>query len=756
MSSGSMTLILNRRLLIPVALAVLLIAVSGYSFLLFHTLAEFFAIMVAFLLFVVAWHTYAFTRNNFLMYLGCGYFWVAVIDMIHTVAYKGVGILPITTANPSIQLWISGRYFEALLLLSAPLFLTCGLARSLTVALFGAAATGLIVLVNLGWFPDSFIEGQGLTRFKIVSEYIIIAILLGAVAFMIYRRDKMEPRVLTLLIASIVLTIGAEIAFTVYVSVFGLSNLVGHIFKLFSYWLIFEAIVHTTLTEPYQVMARGSSTYDAIPEPAIVTDKNGIIRQVNAAACRTAGLTEAALIGRHCHDVFHPADTRINDCVVCRNIAQGTALAPTLVAYPEENEFREFMLSPVNTPGSPPGMVHVGRDVTELMHTQDALRQAQKMEAVGQLTGGIAHDFNNILMVIMGNMELLEDQFEDGDKRTENVRRTFSAARRGAALTHRMLAFSRRQPLKPKVINLNTLVVDTTSLLERTLGEHIEIEVTHTPGLWACEADPTQLENVLINLAINSRDAMPNGGKLTIESANVWLNDSYAVDHPGVHPGQYVMLAVTDTGTGMPPEVIEQIFEPFFTTKEVGKGSGLGMSMIYGFVKQSGGDISVSSEVGDGTTVRIYLPRVESEANNINAALPAKPEAVSNGGAVLVVEDDPDVRILAVRMLRSLGYDVIEAEDGPTAITMLESAGKIDLLLTDVILPREMTGRQLADEVIRQRPDVIVIYMSGYSEDAIVQKGRLDEDVLLLRKPFTLSDLSTLLREALGNRITTA
>ncbi len=385
------------------------------------------------------------------------------------------------------------------------------------------------------------------------------------------------------------------------------------------------------------------------------------------------------------------------------------------------------------------------QDITDFVEVYEKLRQAQKMEAVGQLTAGVAHDFNNMLAVIWGAVELLEDEIGKDNPLLATVLR---ATKRGADLTQRLLAFSRQQVLSPEIINANNLISDTTGLLRRTLEEHIDIETVTAAGLWNCEVDPAQLENALVNLALNARDAMPDGGKLTIETANALLDDEYAAAQAEVAPGQYVMLAVTDTGTGIPPDQIEHVFEPFFTTKAVGKGSGLGLAMIYGFVKQSGGHVMIYSEEGEGTTIKLYLPRsTETEAAE------KKPETdevpIARGETVLVVEDDPDLRTLAVALLGNLGYQVMEAGTAAAALEELGSATRVNLLLTDVVLPGGMNGRELATEIVRRDPEIKVLYMSGYTKNAILHHGRLDADAELLQKPFRRADLARAVRKVL-------
>lgn len=382
---------------------------------------------------------------------------------------------------------------------------------------------------------------------------------------------------------------------------------------------------------------------------------------------------------------------------------------------------------------------------------EEALRQAQKMEVVGQLTGGVAHDFNNLLQIVVGNLEMLQRNLTGEQPRlrraTENA---MTGARRAATLTQRLLAFSRRQPLEPKPINANALVSGMAELLSRTLGETISLETVQGAGLWRVEADPNQLESAILNLAVNARDAMPEGGRLTIETTNTHLDRGYAADHAEVQPGQYVLISVSDTGTGMDRETVSRVFEPFFTTKEVGRGTGLGLSMVYGFVKQSGGHVKIYSEPGEGTTVKIYLPRLVGEAADGAPGEESHAPEGTHSETVLVVEDDDDVRAYSVEMLREFGYRVLEAHDGPSALRLLERQGPaIDLLFSDVVLPGGMNGEQLSQQARTMVPGLRVLFTTGYARNAIVHHGRLDSGVQLITKPFTFRELAARVRDVL-------
>ena len=388
-------------------------------------------------------------------------------------------------------------------------------------------------------------------------------------------------------------------------------------------------------------------------------------------------------------------------------------------------------------------------DVSLREQREAQLRHAQGLQAVGQLTGGVAHDFNNLLAIIIGNLELAEEALEGASQPREQVSRAIAAADRGAALTSRLLAFSRRQALEPKVVDLNKLVVAMTELLQRTLGETIDIETVTAAGLWRCEIDPAQLENVLLNMAVNARDAMPEGGKLTIETANARLDDDYAAAHAEVAPGQYVMLAVTDNGGGMSPETVERAFEPFFTTKEVGQGTGLGLSMIYGFVKQSGGHVKIYSELDHGTTIKVYLPRSSEPESATVAEPPVEVRGEESLETILVVEDDAEVRHLAVSVLRSLGYAALEAADAETALAVLDRRPEVALMFTDVVLPGGVSGAQLARQAQGRYPDLKVLFTSGYTDNAIIHKGVLDEGAEMIGKPFRKSALARKVRSIL-------
>ena len=473
---------------------------------------------------------------------------------------------------------------------------------------------------------------------------------------------------------------------------------------------------------------------------------DGRLKEVNPAWQRSLGWDRATLLSRPFLDIVDPAD-HAETLKVLERLSRGEVVTGFLDRIrTQAGEYRTLMWNAV-----PDGadFFIVGRDVTEQRQAEDALRQSQKMEAVGQLTGGLAHDFNNLLTGISGSLELLGTRVRQG--RIDDIERYVVAAqgasKRAAALTHRLLAFSRRQTLDPRPTDVNRLVHDIADLIRRTVGPEIALEVVGTVGLWTALVDPNQLENALLNLAINARDAMPDGGRLTVETGNRWM-DERAARERDLPPGQYLSLCVSDTGIGMPPDIVARAFDPFFTTKPLGQGTGLGLSMIYGFARQSGGQVRIYSEVGEGTMVCIYLPRHYGEGGDAatgGGRAGEVPRAI-DGETVLVVDDEPTVRMLVADVLSDLGYAAIEAEDGASGLRVLESAARVDLLVTDVGLPGGMNGRQVADAARVLRPGLKVLFITGYAENAVVGNGHLEPGMEVLTKPFAIDDLADRIR----------
>jgi PAS domain S-box-containing protein len=508
----------------------------------------------------------------------------------------------------------------------------------------------------------------------------------------------------------------------------------------------------------FQLLVQGVTDY-----AIFMLDPGGHITNWNPGAARIKGYTEQEVVGKHFSLFYTDEDRKVN------LPARALQTAVTEGKYETEGWrvrkggvrfWANVVIDPIrNAQGELLGFAKITRDITEKREAQrqldaarDQLYQAQKMDAVGQLTGGVAHDFNNLLTIIIGNLDhakrTLESWQEGAQVRLARaVDHALVGARRAATLTSHLLAFARRQPLETKPLDVNKLLNQTSEFLKPALGEAVELEVVGAGGAWQIEADRAQLETAILNLALNARGAMPDGGKLTIEASNVFLDEDYCSRFPDVRPGQYVQLSISDNGEGMTREALDRAFEPFFTTKQAGEGTGLGLSQVYGFVKQSGGHVRIYSEPGNGTTVKIYLPR--------SHASPDEPEtnrlALSSAHGtetILVVEDDEDVRAFVSETLRDLNYNVIEARDAKSAVKALEHQDNIDLLLTDVILPGQ-NGRELARTARERRPRIKVLFMTGYSRNAIVHQGRLDHDVDLIQKPLTQASLGARIRDVL-------
>jgi PAS domain S-box-containing protein len=482
-------------------------------------------------------------------------------------------------------------------------------------------------------------------------------------------------------------------------------------------------------------------------------DPEGNIASWNPGAERIKGYSSTEIIGKHFSRFYTEEDreTSLPKRALHQAATRGKFEGEGWRLRKDGTRFwANVLIDPIrDSTGTLIGFAKVTRDMTEYRAMQEQLHQSQKMEAIGQLTGGVAHDFNNLLTVILGNLDAIWRHLPAEDSRLRRaVDQASRGAQRAATLTQQLLAFARRQPLNPKPCDINRLVADMSDLMRRTLGENISVETVLAGGLWRVDVDEHQLESAILNLAVNSRDAMPEGGKLTIETANAHLDESYADNFAEITPGQYVMVCVSDTGSGMAREVLARAFDPFFTTKPIGQGTGLGLSQVYGFVKQSNGHIKLYSEAGEGTTVRIYLPRL------IDATveeLPERPVIIPEGRpeeTILVVEDDDDVRIYSTESLRELKFNVLEASSAEAALQLLEQHPEVDLLFTDVGLPGA-NGRELVEAARRRRPNLKVLFTTGYARNAIVHQGRLDPGVQLLTKPFTRTQLATRVREVL-------
>ena len=487
------------------------------------------------------------------------------------------------------------------------------------------------------------------------------------------------------------------------------------------------------------------------PDSIVLKDRMGRFQLANRNFLARYGLTEAQVLGKTAYD-FHPKEIADLHAVQDRQVVEsGSVIRDNITVSFADGREHDLVVTRfpiIDNQGRVLGIGSISADVTEQKKAQQALHEAQKMDAVGQLTGGVAHDFNNMLAVILGNAERLQRRPESSDK---SIQAIIQAATRGVELTQRLLAFSRRQPLQCRPVDLNQLVEGMTALLSRTLGETIKVETSLDADLWPTVADSGQVESALLNLALNARDAMPGGGSLRIMTANVVVDAEQEPGRTKMEPGDYVVLGIADSGTGIPPEVLEHVFEPFFTTKDVGEGSGLGLSMVYGFAKQSGGGVGIESRRGEGTTVEFYLPRGKQAVDRGVRSKPPSSPPRGRGETVLVVEDDHAVRAVAEAMLGDLGYRAIVAEDARTGLQILKRSRKVALLLSDVDLPGGVSGPDMVERAREAHPDLKVLFMSGHARGAMVQGRELGIDGHLLTKPFREIELARKVRSILDD-----
>ncbi len=986
-----------------------LYAVSRYNYLLFHGLAELFAVAVAWSVFFLLWNTRRLEQNDALLLLGIAYFFVGFIDLVHTLSYKGMGIfVDDLAANHATQLWIAARGVEAVSLLLFPLLLGRRI-RAWPVFCAYTGITALLLAAIFAWnlFPACYIEGVGLTGFKVGAEYVIVLLLALAIGLLFKRRELMDAAVWRLVIAAMAVTIAEELAFTLYTDVYGLSNLIGHLLKIVSFFLIYLALVRSSIARPFETMFQTLSrdkerlqeaeeTYrgiflnsqiglfrtdvrtgelldandavarflgypnrgellaepfsiaeryvdpedrrkmvsmlesqgefqnfearfrrndgsilwmrysarlvpekgwiegvsedvterkqteenlrlqalvlDQISDRVTVTDLKGVITYVNEAEVKALGYSRDELIGvstekfgedrergaiqreiiektlsegRWRGEVVNFAADGSEIVMDCRTRVvrdtDGTPLAlsgiatditerrrvdadrerlttaieqageavvitdkkgiiqyinpaferitgyareevlgqnPRILKSGQQDQVfyqtlwgiilrgdtwrgkmvnkkkngtlytEEAVISPVtDTQGRIAHFVAVKKDVTRELALKNQLHQAQKVESIGRLAGGVAHDLNNLLSPILGYAEMLREDLAAEDTKLESVDEILNAGMKARDLVRQLLAFSRKQTLELKRIEINTVLKNFRKLLRRTIREDIAIKYNLEPAPLPVMADVNQMEQVIMNLAVNAADAMPTGGFLTIETARAALDEEYAGMRPGVKPGDYLLLAVSDTGCGMDDYTRENIFEPFFSTKGE-QGTGLGLATVYGIIKQHNGNIWVYSEPDKGTTFKVYLP-LAGDADVPSKALTKPTKNLKGSEWVLLVEDDDQVRHLANAILNRQGYRVILAKGGTEAIKALEQHdGPLHLLLTDVVMPG-MNGKELFEKLSKGYPDLKVLYMSGYTTNVIAHRGILDEGIQLIQKPFAVKALAAKVREVL-------
>ncbi len=782
---------------------VILYMVSRENYLVFHGLIEIATIVIGFSIFVLIVNARKNIDIRYYYVVGVGFLFISVIDLVHTLAYKGMGVFPGAASDLATELWIAGRYMQAVTLIAAPLLIGRRISLSALSAIYAPITALLLGMIYFGVFPHCFLEGQGLTPFKIWSEYIISFILLLATVALYLKREHFQPKIFRLLVAANLLTVAAELAFTSYISVYGFMNMSGHIFRLAATALTYVAFIAIGMRQPFELLWYSLRQKEKQLEDfnrtlaQRVAERTRELEDANAqltAEIRQRETAERALTVSETkyRSLFENADEAIFVVQQDRikfpnpktlkmsglNVGELEKTDFTCLVHardreeflgkyrrmPQSGEVPEFMpFRIVNKEGSElwvqlttapitwegePGTLCFLNDISKEKLMEEQFMQAQKMEAVGRLAGGIAHDFNNMLSVINGFAELGMESLPESDPVKDKLRDILGAGERAAALTQQLLAFSRKQVLTPEVIDLNEQVRGIELMLKRLIGEDIELAITSTADLWRTKADPGQIQQIIMNLAVNARDAMPQGGKLTIETHNVEFDDEYVRRHVETRPGAWVLLAVSDNGCGMDKETMSKVFEPFFTTKERGKGTGLGLATVYGIVKQSGGHVGVYSELGVGSTFKIYFPRVDDAPRVKKAAAPSlRPGAGQN---ILVVDDDDAVRRLVTKILEKGKYKVFEARDGEEALRLYANeAAEIELLLTDMVMPR-MGGYDVARQLCKKQPSLKVLFMSGYTDSAVYHNGFLQHSAQFIQKPFGAAQLLVKVQEVLG------
>jgi PAS domain S-box-containing protein len=720
-------------------------------------------------------------RSRALLILASGYLFTALMAVMHALSFPGLfapsGLLG---AGPQTTAWLYMFWHGGFPLTVIAYALVknrdgvAGTARrsarvliatSATAALAVGAGFTLLATVGQDALP-AIMQGNGHTSAYAGVVWSTWALSLVALVVLGWRRPY-SVLDLWLMVVVVVWLFDVALAAVFSQGRFDIGFYVGRIYGLVAASVVLMALLIETgalyarlarfyeadrrraADKIFSINARLETLVDSSPLPVFSLDARGRVATWNTAAERIFGRPAAEMVGQDFAAL--PGNAGNEFAAAHRRVMAGERLQDLQMRWTRHDGRALDVVhcgAPVREAGERvAGAVYISEDVTDKHKLQRQLAQAQKMEAVGQLTGGVAHDFNNILTVITGTIEILAEGVADRPALADITKLIDEAATRGAGLTRQLLAFARKQPLQPQETDINGLMVGAAHLLRPTLGEQIEIESMLEDEAWPALIDRDQLVTAVINLAINARDAMSGGGKLTLETGNVVLDEAYASLNPDARPGPYVMIAVSDTGSGIPAALRDKVFEPFFTTKEVGKGTGLGLSMVYGFVKQSGGHIKIYSEEGHGTSIKLYLPRASGDALP-QVEAPSLPQ-VNGNESILVVEDDRMVREYVVTQLASLGYSTIPAADAAEALALLDGGTVPDLLFTDVIMPGGINGRSLAEQACRRRPGLRVLFTSGYTETAIVHHGRLDPGVLLLPKPYRKVDLARMIRKAL-------
>jgi PAS domain S-box-containing protein len=684
-----------RSWLAPLFLATILVLTSQTNFVLFHTLAELFAVVVSIIMIVVVWSTYSFSRNHFLMFLGCGYFWIACLDLIHAFAFEGMNIFPNNSGSLSLEYWLTARFSEAFLLLAAPLFLNQRISRLRIFTLFGLLSTSLCLSIITDIFPTCYVPGVGLTPFKVYSEYAIIAILTGAALFLQQRRASLEPRIFHLMIFSIMLTIAAELTFTLYTDFSGVFIVAGHIFKFFSFWIIFIAIIRTTLKEPFNILARGSSTYDAVPESIVLVNRQGMILHVNQAAQKMAGTAEKELLHSNCHDIFHNPAIAVINCPVCRTITNNQQLLNFEMAIPSREQYLQLHITPMNHGGPTGGLIHVASDITkrklaetELRHAKEFAEKASRSKS--EFLAIMSHEIRTPLNAILGMAEVVRTTELD-PKQIRYIAVISRAGQNLLTLIGDILDFSQIESgqltIEKKSVELGKLTQDVIEI--HTLNaeqKNLDLRSLIKPGTPDFfDGDPHRIRQILLNILSNAVK-FTNQGKIEL-----------LVSCPDKNT---LLFSITDSGIGILPDQQMQIFKPFSQvdssfTREHG-GIGLGLSLSKRLADTMNGKLWVESQYGSGSTFYLAIPLTDKPLHHdhnlsvITATTnsPDQKQLTTTKKIILLAEDDSDNAMLIQVFLKNSPHQLDVVTDGQQAVDKTLANHRYDLILMDIQMPR--------------------------------------------------------------------
>ncbi len=749
--------------LIMLALVIMYI-VSIHSYIAFHTFVELFSITVAFSLFVIAWNSSKFNKNKYLIFIGIAYFFIASLDLIHTLAYQGMNIFTEHGNNLPTQLWIGSRYMEAFSLIFAAYFVNKEYKKINVFLIYSFITALLFITIFTGFFPRCYIKGSGLTTFKITSEYIISGLLILAL-YLVYKMKKyFTSYTIKLLYASVILTILSEIAFTFYVNVYGISNFLGHIGKFFSFFLIYRALIEEGLRRPYQTLFKDyekslekyQAIFEGVDDALFVIDiDTHQILEVNRKACE---------MYNYSREEFTDKGMTINDL-----IANGDKVQYNLEQdkyEPQEREGRKKGGNTFWTEGNPTlytiedkkRILLSIRDITrrkqaeeEKARLQEQLMQAQKLESIGSLGGGIAHDYNNKLAVIQGRTEMALNSLEKDSPAYKHLQSALETTKDAGQLTRKILLFSQKQELFPETMDLNHTIQELQKVLDNILGEKIKVNKALDPDIFSIDADREQIEQVIINLAINAREAMPEGGEINISTHSIQFDDKDFRARAELASGNYVILKFEDNGQGIEEENLDRIFDPFFTTKGMADSNGMGLSVALGIIKRHNGKIEVESTPGQGTLFTIYLPANADRRKDHPKTKKSSSRPVESDKSILIVEDNPDVLRYLEELLKQNNYSVYKAVNGEEAHSLFkDKKPSISLLLSDVILP-DINGLKLAEELQEEKEDLNVILTSGYSDNRIGRSKIIDKGFQFIQKPYGLDELFIMINNALAN-----